>query len=84
MLHPAAQARAAGASCESPAGALAAAQAASVAISALLSHERVLAVRLPGKRYDCGSKLGYLQASVELGLRHPEIGKEFGRYLKER
>jgi UTP--glucose-1-phosphate uridylyltransferase len=39
---------------------------------------------LPGKRYDCGSKLGYLQASVELGLRHPEIGKEFGRYLKER
>jgi UTP--glucose-1-phosphate uridylyltransferase len=54
------------------------------AISALLGHERVLAVRLPGKRYDCGSKLGYLQASVELGLRHPEIGKEFGRYLKER
>jgi UTP--glucose-1-phosphate uridylyltransferase len=54
------------------------------AISALLNHERVLAVRLPGKRYDCGSKLGYLQASVELGLRHPEIGKEFGRYLKER
>ena len=54
------------------------------AISALFSHERVLAVRLPGRRYDCGSKLGYLQASVELGLRHPEIGKEFGRYLKER
>jgi UTP--glucose-1-phosphate uridylyltransferase len=54
------------------------------AISALLSHERVLAVRLPGRRYDCGSKLGYLQASVELGLRHPEIGREFGRYLKER
>jgi UTP--glucose-1-phosphate uridylyltransferase len=54
------------------------------AMSALLGHERVLAVRLPGKRYDCGSKLGYLQASVELGLRHPEIGKEFGRYLKER
>jgi UTP--glucose-1-phosphate uridylyltransferase len=54
------------------------------AISALLHHERVLAVRLPGKRYDCGSKLGYLQASVELGLRHPEIGKEFSRYLKER
>jgi UTP--glucose-1-phosphate uridylyltransferase len=54
------------------------------AISALLNHERVLAVRLPGKRYDCGSKLGYLQASVELGLRHPEIGKDFARYLKER
>src|SRR3981081_901021 len=54
------------------------------AISQLLSHERVLAVRLPGRRYDCGSKLGSLQASVELGLRHPEIGKEFGRYLKQR
>ena len=54
------------------------------AISALLTHERVLAVRLPGKRYDCGSKLGYLQASVELGLRHPEIGQQFARYLKDR
>ena len=53
-------------------------------ISALLRHERVLAVRLPGKRYDCGSKLGYLQASVELGLRHPEIGPDFARFLKER
>ena len=40
------------------------------AISQLLTHERVLAVRLPGRRYDCGSKLGYLQASVEYGLRH--------------
>jgi UTP--glucose-1-phosphate uridylyltransferase len=54
------------------------------AISALLAHERVFAVRLPGKRYDCGSKLGYLQASVELGLRHPEIGKDFERFLKGR
>jgi len=51
-------------------------------ISALLAHERVLAVRLPGKRYDCGSKLGYLKATVELGRRHPEIGAEFARYLK--
>jgi len=54
------------------------------AISALLVHERVLAVRLPGRRFDCGSKLGYLQATVELGLRHPEIGKDFARYLKSR
>jgi UTP--glucose-1-phosphate uridylyltransferase len=53
-------------------------------ISALLAHERVFAIRLPGKRYDCGSKLGYLQASVEYGLRHPEVGKDFERYLKER
>jgi UTP--glucose-1-phosphate uridylyltransferase len=53
-------------------------------ISKLLSHERVLAQRLPGKRYDCGSKLGYLQASVEFGVRHPEIGEEFTRFLKTR
>jgi UTP--glucose-1-phosphate uridylyltransferase len=54
------------------------------AISALLAHERVLAVRLPGKRYDCGSKLGYLQATLEYGLRHPETGEQFARYLKSR
>jgi UTP--glucose-1-phosphate uridylyltransferase len=54
------------------------------AISALLSHERAFAIRLPGKRYDCGSKLGYLQATVEFGLRHAETGKEFERYLKSR
>jgi UTP--glucose-1-phosphate uridylyltransferase len=54
------------------------------AISALLLHERVLAVRLPGKRYDCGSKLGYMQATVEYGLRHGEIGDDFSRYLKKR
>ena len=53
-------------------------------ISRLLEHERVLAVRLPGRRFDCGSKLGYLKATVELGLRHPEIGREFARYLKGR
>jgi UTP--glucose-1-phosphate uridylyltransferase len=54
------------------------------AISRLLTHERVLAVRLPGKRYDCGSKLGYLQATVELGLRHSEVGEDFRRFLKAR
>ena len=54
------------------------------AISKLLGHERVLAVRLPGRRFDCGSKLGYMQATVEYGLRHPEIGEEFTRYLKNR
>ncbi|MGA8051164.1 MAG: UTP--glucose-1-phosphate uridylyltransferase GalU [Burkholderiales bacterium] len=51
------------------------------AISALLGEEKIMAMRLPGKRYDCGSKLGYLKASVEFGLRHPEVGKEFARYL---
>jgi len=54
------------------------------AISALLVHERVLAVRLPGRRYDCGSKLGYLQATLEYGLRHPETGAAFARYLRSR
>jgi UTP--glucose-1-phosphate uridylyltransferase len=54
------------------------------AISALLAHERVLAVRLPGRRYDCGSKFGYLQATLEYGLRHPETGADFARYLKSR
>ena len=54
------------------------------AVSRLLSHERVLAVRLPGRRYDCGSKLGYLQATVEFGSRHSEIGEEFRRFLKSR
>jgi UTP--glucose-1-phosphate uridylyltransferase len=54
------------------------------AISKLLSQERVLAVRLPGRRFDCGSKLGYLQATVEYGVRHAEVGAEFTRYLKNR
>src|SRR4051812_9302989 len=54
------------------------------AISELLGHERVFAVRLPGRRYDCGSKLGYLQATVEFGLRHSETGEDFARYLKSR
>ena len=54
------------------------------AISALLAQERVLAMRIGGKRYDCGSKLGYLKATVELGLRHREVGKEFERFLNNR
>src|SRR4030095_11923736 len=53
-------------------------------ISQLLTHERALAVRLPGRRFDCGSKLGYLKATVEYGLRHPETGAEFTEYLKSR
>jgi UTP--glucose-1-phosphate uridylyltransferase len=53
-------------------------------ISQLLTHERALAVHLPGRRFDCGSKLGYLKATVEFGLRHPETGSEFTEYLKSR
>ncbi len=52
-------------------------------IKQLLKEERVNAYRFRGKRYDCGSKLGYLQATVEFGLRHVEIGKAFGEYLQK-
>jgi UTP--glucose-1-phosphate uridylyltransferase len=41
----------------------------------------VLAYRFKGKRYDCGSKLGFMQANVELALKHPEIGSAFYQYL---
>jgi UTP--glucose-1-phosphate uridylyltransferase len=54
------------------------------AISALLAEERVLAAKLHGKRYDCGSKLGYLKAMVEFGLRHSEVGPDFRRFLAGR
>ncbi|MDP3033113.1 MAG: UTP--glucose-1-phosphate uridylyltransferase GalU [Rhodocyclaceae bacterium] len=52
------------------------------AISSLLSEQQVLAYRYEGVRYDCGSKLGYLQATVEYALRHPEVGVEFAAYLR--
>jgi UTP--glucose-1-phosphate uridylyltransferase len=51
-------------------------------IAALMREEAVYAYRFSGKRYDCGGKLGYLQATVEYALRHPALGKEFRRYLK--
>ncbi len=54
------------------------------AISALLARERVMAMRIGGKRYDCGSKLGYLKATIELGLRHAEVGREFSEFMKNR
>ncbi len=43
-------------------------------ISALMQYEKVFAYRYDGKRYDCGSKLGFMQANIELGLQHPEVG----------
>ena len=52
------------------------------AISALLTEQQVLAYRYQGVRYDCGSKLGYLQATVEYALRHSEVGTEFAAYLR--
>ena len=51
-------------------------------IAGLLRREKVFAYRYEGKRYDCGSKEGFLQANVELALQHPDLGKGFREYLK--
>ncbi|MCX7102856.1 MAG: UTP--glucose-1-phosphate uridylyltransferase GalU [Methylobacter sp.] len=52
------------------------------AIAALMTDEQVLAFEFDGKRYDCGSKLGYLQATVEFGLMHEELKGDFLDYLR--
>lgn len=54
------------------------------AIQSLLVDEQVLAYKYHGTRFDCGSKLGYLKATVEFALRHPEVKAEFERYLQTR
>ena len=51
-------------------------------IADLLLQETVLAYRFVGKRYDCGSKLGFMKANVEFALKHPEIAQHFASYLK--
>ena len=53
------------------------------AIQKLLGEEPVMAYRFEGKRYDCGSKLGYLQATVEFALKHPDLKEPFLEYLVE-
>jgi UTP--glucose-1-phosphate uridylyltransferase len=50
-------------------------------ISRLLKLEPVMAYRYQGKHYDCGSKVGFLEATVAYGLQHPEVGKEFREIL---
>ena len=52
------------------------------AIAELLKKEEVYSLAFTGKRYDCGSKLGYLQATVEYALKHPELKEEFSNYLE--
>ncbi len=52
-------------------------------IARLMQREAIYAYEFEGKRYDCGSKLGYLQATVEYGLKHPTLGPDFAAYLKE-
>ena len=51
-------------------------------IAALMREEAVYAYRFTGKRYDCGSKHGYLQATVEFALGHPALGGRFRKYLQ--
>ena len=51
-------------------------------IARLLAHEAVYAFQYEGKRYDCGSKEGFLEATVELALQHPQVGATFRTYLK--
>ena len=53
------------------------------AIAALLTEERVVAHRFKGTRYDCGSKIGYLAATVAFARKHPEVGAEFLTLLKQ-
>lgn len=51
-------------------------------IARLMQHEAVYAFQYAGKRYDCGSKEGFLEATVELALQHPDVGDSFRAYLK--
>ncbi len=51
-------------------------------IAGLLRSEKVYAYRYEGKRYDCGSKEGFLEANVELALQHPQVGTWFKQYLQ--
>ena len=53
-------------------------------IAQLLRREKVFAYRYEGTRYDCGSKLGFLQATVDLGVQHAEVGSEFADWLQSR
>ncbi|MDR1057077.1 MAG: UTP--glucose-1-phosphate uridylyltransferase GalU [Coxiellaceae bacterium] len=51
-------------------------------IDKLLVNQDVYGYRFYGKRYDCGSKLGYLEATVEYGMKHPDVGRHFIKYLE--
>ena len=53
------------------------------AIAKLLNEETVLGYEFDGKRLDCGSKSGYLLATVEFALQHPELKQEFEEYLHD-
>jgi UTP--glucose-1-phosphate uridylyltransferase len=54
------------------------------ALQNLLQKEQILAYQYDGVRYDCGSKIGYLKATVEFALNHQEVRDEFAKFLKEK
>ena len=51
-------------------------------IAALMAEEQVLAYRFQGMRYDCGSKIGYLEATLAMARKHPEVGTQFEALLQ--
>jgi len=53
-------------------------------IARLIAEERVLAYAFQGRRYDCGNKLGYLEATVDYGLKHPDLAEDFAAFLRDR
>lgn len=53
-------------------------------IATLLEQQRVLAYEFEGTRYDCGSKRGYLEATIDFALKHPELREDFFVYLRDR
>jgi UTP--glucose-1-phosphate uridylyltransferase len=53
-------------------------------IARLLAEERVLSYAFEGRRYDCGTKLGYLEATVDFGVKHAEVGAGFAKFLAGR
>jgi UTP--glucose-1-phosphate uridylyltransferase len=53
------------------------------ALKALLKRKPIYGYKFEGKRYDCGSKIGFLEAVVDMGLKHPEVKKEFRKYLNK-
>ncbi len=52
------------------------------AIASMMKIETVEAFNMTGKSHDCGTKIGFMKANVEYGMRHPQIGAEFKAYLK--
>lgn len=52
-------------------------------IASLREHEQVLSYSFEGRRYDCGSKIGYLQATVDFALQHDELAEDFKKYIKQ-